>query len=162
MRGDLRDVIEIKADNERGDSTYRAAYTIKLGDTVYVLHAFQKKSKKGRKAESSEHLKRVAREIAEEYGERVFKAGEERPRGYFTPNHYWDWPPRRKPARVTVAIDKAAAKHLARLAKDRTKAEVIRDALALALEEFFQEARAAGAILVVKTPERAERTIGRD
>ena len=27
--------------------TYRAAYTVKLGDVVYVLHAFQKKSKRG-------------------------------------------------------------------------------------------------------------------
>jgi phage-related protein len=27
--------------------TYRCAYTAKLGDTIYVLHAFQKKSKRG-------------------------------------------------------------------------------------------------------------------
>jgi len=27
--------------------TYRAVYTIKFADTVYVLHCFQKKSKKG-------------------------------------------------------------------------------------------------------------------
>ncbi|MDH2909643.1 MAG: type II toxin-antitoxin system RelE/ParE family toxin [Candidatus Eremiobacteraeota bacterium] len=47
MKGDLRDVIEIRAHNEAGDSTFRAAYTVKLGDTIYVLHAFQKKSKKG-------------------------------------------------------------------------------------------------------------------
>lgn len=47
MKGDLRDVIEIRADNEIGDSTFRAMYTVKLGEVVYVLHAFQKKSKKG-------------------------------------------------------------------------------------------------------------------
>ncbi|MHB8363442.1 MAG: type II toxin-antitoxin system RelE/ParE family toxin [Vulcanimicrobiaceae bacterium] len=47
MHGDLRDVIEIHADNERGDSTFRAAYTIELSETVYVLHAFQKKAKGG-------------------------------------------------------------------------------------------------------------------
>jgi phage-related protein len=47
MHGDLSDVIEIRADDERGDRTFRAAYTVKLGSTVYVLHAFQKKSKKG-------------------------------------------------------------------------------------------------------------------
>jgi phage-related protein len=46
MKGVLRDVVEIVADNERGDSTFRAAYTTKLGDVVYVLDAFQKKSKK--------------------------------------------------------------------------------------------------------------------
>jgi len=28
-------------------STYRAVYTVKFSDVVYVLHAFQKKSKKG-------------------------------------------------------------------------------------------------------------------
>ena len=33
---------------ERYDSdTYRAVYTVKFADVVYVLHAFQKKSKKG-------------------------------------------------------------------------------------------------------------------
>lgn len=47
MHGDLRDVIEIRACNERGDSTFRSAYTVELGDTVYVLHSFQKKSKSG-------------------------------------------------------------------------------------------------------------------
>ena len=29
------------------DNTYRAAYTTKIGDRIYVLHAFQKKSKRG-------------------------------------------------------------------------------------------------------------------
>ncbi|HEY5257670.1 MAG TPA: type II toxin-antitoxin system RelE/ParE family toxin [Candidatus Baltobacteraceae bacterium] len=47
MTGDLRDVIEIRAFNEAGDSTFRAAYTVELGDTIYVLHVFQKKSKRG-------------------------------------------------------------------------------------------------------------------
>jgi phage-related protein len=28
-------------------STYRAVYTVKFTDIVYVLHAFQKKSRKG-------------------------------------------------------------------------------------------------------------------
>lgn len=27
--------------------TYRAVYTVKFGETIYVLHCFQKKSKKG-------------------------------------------------------------------------------------------------------------------
>jgi phage-related protein len=47
MHGDLRDVIEIRAQDERGDSTFRGAYTVELGHVVYVLHAFQKKSKSG-------------------------------------------------------------------------------------------------------------------
>jgi phage-related protein len=32
--------------NKQGD-TYRTIYTVKFKDTIYVLHAFQKKSKKG-------------------------------------------------------------------------------------------------------------------
>jgi phage-related protein len=38
-------VLEIVSDH-RGD-TFRAVYTVRLGDRVYVLHAFQKKSKRG-------------------------------------------------------------------------------------------------------------------
>ncbi len=40
------DVVEIIKDF-RGD-TFRAVYTVRFGDTIYVLHAFQKKSKTGR------------------------------------------------------------------------------------------------------------------
>ncbi len=43
--GRPRDVIEIRAQNERGDSTFRGTYTVELGDVAYVLHAFQKKSR---------------------------------------------------------------------------------------------------------------------
>ena len=45
MKGSLRDVIEIISDHD-GD-TFRAMYTTRIGDEVYVLHASQKKSKKG-------------------------------------------------------------------------------------------------------------------
>jgi len=38
-------VLEIVDDFE-GD-TYRAVYTVRFADAVYVLHAFQKKSKRG-------------------------------------------------------------------------------------------------------------------
>jgi len=38
-------VLEIVASHERG--TYRAVYTVRFQDVIYVLHAFQKKSKKG-------------------------------------------------------------------------------------------------------------------
>jgi phage-related protein len=38
-------VLEIVEDFE-GD-TYRAVYTVKIADAIYVLHAFQKKSKRG-------------------------------------------------------------------------------------------------------------------
>ena len=33
-------------ENHRGD-TFRAVYTVRVGDAVHVLHAFQKKSKSG-------------------------------------------------------------------------------------------------------------------
>jgi len=38
-------VLEV-ADDHDGD-TYRAVYTVRFADAVYVLHAFQKKSKRG-------------------------------------------------------------------------------------------------------------------
>lgn len=38
-------VLEVVEDFDRG--TYRAVYTVKLAGVVYVLHAFQKKSKQG-------------------------------------------------------------------------------------------------------------------
>jgi phage-related protein len=41
----FKGVLEIR-DNFQGD-TYRAIYTVKFHEVVYVLHAFQKKSKKG-------------------------------------------------------------------------------------------------------------------
>lgn len=38
-------VLEIVSDYQT--DTYRAVYTVRFGERVYVLHAFQKKSKKG-------------------------------------------------------------------------------------------------------------------
>lgn len=40
-----RSVLEV-VDDEDGD-TYRAVYTVRFAGVIYVLHAFQKKSKKG-------------------------------------------------------------------------------------------------------------------
>jgi len=40
-------VVEVKESNAAG--TYRAVYTVRFSDAVYVLHAFQKKSKQGRR-----------------------------------------------------------------------------------------------------------------
>ena len=37
--------MEIVANNERG--TWRAVYNVSIGDSIYVVHAFQKKSKSG-------------------------------------------------------------------------------------------------------------------
>jgi phage-related protein len=38
-------VLEVVEDHH--GNTYRAVYTVRFADSVYVLHAFQKKSKKG-------------------------------------------------------------------------------------------------------------------
>ena len=45
MKGDLSEVVEIR--DEYDGAAYRAMYTARLGETIYVLHAFQKKSKRG-------------------------------------------------------------------------------------------------------------------
>ncbi len=45
LRGLGSGVIEI-IENHRG-ATYRAVYTVRFEDRLYVLHSFQKKSKKG-------------------------------------------------------------------------------------------------------------------
>lgn len=42
---DLGGVYEIRADYD--SDTYRAVYAVNLGDKIYVLHVFKKKSKKG-------------------------------------------------------------------------------------------------------------------
>ena len=42
-------------------NTYRAVYTVKFADVVYVLHAFQKKSKRGSKTPAKEIGKIAAR-----------------------------------------------------------------------------------------------------
>ena len=65
MHGKLRDVREIVVDD--GGDTYRTAYTTKIGDIVYVLDAFKKKSKKGvatpqRDLDRIEQRLKVARE----------------------------------------------------------------------------------------------------
>lgn len=46
LHGNLKGVFEIKADHVDG-ATYRTMYTTKIGDDLYVLDAFKKKSKRG-------------------------------------------------------------------------------------------------------------------
>jgi len=62
-------VVEVVKDF-RGD-TFRAVYTVRFADTVYVLHAFQKKSKTGRETprrdiELIRQRLRAAEQIAKE------------------------------------------------------------------------------------------------
>lgn len=53
-------VLEIVADHVGG--TYRAVYTVKFATAVYVLHAFQKKSKSGTKT-PTEDLEMIQRRL---------------------------------------------------------------------------------------------------
>jgi phage-related protein len=55
-------VVEIISDY-RGD-TFRAVYTLKYEDAIYVLHAFQKKSKSGR-ATSQRDLELIKQRLRE-------------------------------------------------------------------------------------------------
>ena len=58
-------VIELVENNQHG--TYRAVYTVRFESAVYVLHAFQKKSRKGIKTPREEiELVRRRLKIAEE------------------------------------------------------------------------------------------------
>ena len=52
-------VLEVVADDD--GNTYRAVYTVKFAGVVYVLHAFQKKSKSGSKTPRAEIDKVKAR-----------------------------------------------------------------------------------------------------
>lgn len=59
-------VLEVVEDDD--GSTYRAVYTVKFAGVVYVLHAFQKKSKRGAKTPAEEIDKVKARlKEAEKY-----------------------------------------------------------------------------------------------
>lgn len=58
-------VVELVEDDQHG--TYRAVYTVKFESAIYVLHAFQKKSKKGIKTPRGEiELVRRRLKVAEE------------------------------------------------------------------------------------------------
>lgn len=62
-------VLEVVADDD--GSTYRAVYTVKFAGVVYVLHAFQKKSKSGIKTppEELEKVKKRLKDAEKDYAE---------------------------------------------------------------------------------------------
>jgi len=45
LKGDLRGLVEVVEDHQSG--TYRAVYTARLAEAIYVLHVFQKKATRG-------------------------------------------------------------------------------------------------------------------
>jgi phage-related protein len=71
-------VLEIVEDHQT--DTYRAVYTVKFSDLVYVLHAFQKKSKKGIATPKPDIdlIKRRLRMAEEDYKKRQAGRGRDR------------------------------------------------------------------------------------
>ena len=61
-------VVEVKESD--GGGTYRAVYTVRFAEVVYVLHAFQKKSKRGRRTPKGE-LDVVAHRLRELIAEKT-------------------------------------------------------------------------------------------
>jgi phage-related protein len=66
-------VVELVEDFD-GD-TYRAVYTVRFGDAVYVLHAFKKKSKRGNKTPQGDIdlVRRRLRHAEQDHAERFKK-----------------------------------------------------------------------------------------
>lgn len=73
-----RNILEIVTDFD--GNTFRAVYTVRFGDAIYVLHAFQKKSKKGiaTPKQTIALIKSRLREAESDYRERQ-KQGEWKP-----------------------------------------------------------------------------------
>ena len=66
LRGLGAGVLEIIEDSREG--TYRAVYTVKFDEVVYVLHCFQKKSKHGKETPQRDiDLIQQRLKLAEEY-----------------------------------------------------------------------------------------------
>ena len=63
-------VLEVVEDHQ--GNTFRAVYTVRFAGAVYVLHAFQKKSKAGRKtpAEELDRVRTRLKEAERDYAER--------------------------------------------------------------------------------------------
>lgn len=62
-------VLEVVADSDR--NAYRGAYTVRFSEAIYVLHVFQKKSKRGIETPKRDVdlIKRRLREAAQMHGE---------------------------------------------------------------------------------------------
>jgi phage-related protein len=74
-------VVEVAIDDD-GD-TYRAVYTVKFRNAVYVLHAFQKKSKEGCKTPKPDmDLVRSRLKKAEEHYEQMYPKKAQRERSH--------------------------------------------------------------------------------
>lgn len=69
-------VLEVVSDHD-GD-TFRAVYTVKFEHAVYVLHCFQKKSRRGIQTPKAEmDLIKSRLKLAQEHHNRVYKSRRE-------------------------------------------------------------------------------------
>jgi len=74
LKGQLGGLVELVEDADGG--TYRGVYTAKLAGAIYVLHVYQKKSKKGIATPKHEvdlileRLKRAKEDHAERFGKK--------------------------------------------------------------------------------------------
>ena len=74
LKGFGRSILEV-VDDFDGD-TYRAVYTVRFAGAVYVLHCFQKKSKKGRETPKQDiEVIRIRLKTAEAHYREVFGKG---------------------------------------------------------------------------------------
>jgi phage-related protein len=66
-------VVELVEDFDK--DTYRAVYTVRFGEAVYVLHAFKKKSKQGTKTPQSDIdlIKRRLKDAERDHAQRFEK-----------------------------------------------------------------------------------------
>jgi phage-related protein len=71
-------VLEVVEDH--GGSAFRAVYTVRFSGAVYVLHVFQKKSKKGTKTPTAdlEMIRRRLKTAEEHHAARQAEGGEEK------------------------------------------------------------------------------------
>ncbi len=71
-----RGVLEVIEDDVGG--TYRAVYTVKFKESIYVLHVFQKKPKKGRETPKEEmEIVEIRLKIAEQKHKEWLKKGKD-------------------------------------------------------------------------------------
>lgn len=70
-------VVELKADHQSG--TFREVYTVRFAEVIFVLHAFQKKSKKGIETSKQDiELIKSRLKIAEDLYEKEWKKGKKK------------------------------------------------------------------------------------
>ncbi|MBV9867071.1 MAG: type II toxin-antitoxin system RelE/ParE family toxin [Abitibacteriaceae bacterium] len=65
--------------------TYRAVYTVRFAEAIYVLHCFQKKSKRdiATPQQEIEVIRHRLRDAEDDYQERIAQSSQQRKRGHY-------------------------------------------------------------------------------